>query len=106
MAHTSKFQPEGMCTDLRKFINGPSSYLSLPDELKSAIEAITYIAETLQAAKDDEALKEDWQYVAMVVDRMFLWLFVIITTVGTLAIFSDAKFNHTPSDPFPVHLNH
>lgn len=45
-----------MCTDLRKFIDGPSSYLTLPDELKSAIEAITYIAEALQAEKDYEAV--------------------------------------------------
>lgn len=96
----NRFQSEGMCTDLRKFIDGPSSYLSLPDELKSAMEAITYIAEALQAEKDYEALKEDWQYVAMVVDRMFLWIFVVFTTVGTLAIFADASFNHTPTDPF------
>lgn len=45
-------------------------------------------------------LKEDWQYVAMVVDRLFLWIFVILTTVGTLAIFADASFNATPTDPF------
>lgn len=96
----NRFHSEGMCTDLRKFIDGPSSYLSLPDELKSAMEAITYIAEALQAEKDYEALREDWQYVAMVVDRMFLWIFVIFTTVGTLAIFADASFNHTPTDPF------
>lgn len=96
----NRFHPEGMCTDLRKFIDGPSSYLSLPDELKSAIDAITYIAEALQAEKDYEALKEDWQYVAMVVDRMFLWIFVVFTTVGTLAIFANARFNLTPTDPF------
>ncbi|XP_054457683.1 acetylcholine receptor subunit beta [Anoplopoma fimbria] len=96
----NRFHPEGMITDLRKFIDGPSSYLTLPDELKSAIGAITYIAEALQAEKDYEALKEDWQYVAMVVDRMFLWIFVVFTTVGTLAIFADASFNHTPTDPF------
>ncbi|XP_021167209.2 acetylcholine receptor subunit beta isoform X2 [Fundulus heteroclitus] len=96
----NRFQPEGLCTDLRKFIDGPSTYLTLPDELKSAIEAITYIAEALQAEKDYEALKEDWQFVAMVVDRMFLWIFVVFTTVGTLAIFADASFNHTPTDPF------
>lgn len=45
-------------------------------------------------------LREDWQYVAMVVDRMFLWIFVIFTTVGTLAIFADASFHRTPTDPF------
>lgn len=52
-----RFQPEGMCTDLRKFIDGPSSYLTLPEELKSAIEAITYIAEALQSEKDYEAVR-------------------------------------------------
>lgn len=51
-----RFHSDGLCTDLRKFIDGPSSYLSLPEELKSAIEAITYIAEALQAEKDYEAV--------------------------------------------------
>ncbi|XP_061565657.1 acetylcholine receptor subunit beta isoform X1 [Cololabis saira] len=96
----NRYQPEGMITDLKKFIDGPSSYLTLPDELKSAMEAISYIAENLQGEKDYEALKEDWQYVAMVVDRMFLWIFVIFTTVGTLAIFADASLNFTPTEPF------
>lgn len=95
-----RYNPDGMCTDLRKFIDGPSTYLTLPDELKSAVDAITYIAEALQAEKDYEALKEDWQYVAMVMDRLFLWIFVVITTVGTLAIFAVARNNFTPTDPF------
>ncbi|KAL2079062.1 hypothetical protein ACEWY4_024806 [Coilia grayii] len=96
----NRYQPEGMCTDMRKFIDGPSEYLTLPPELKTAISAITYIAEQLQAEKDYEALKEDWQYVAMVVDRLFLWIFVVFTTVGTLAIFAYASTNATPSNPF------
>ncbi|XP_059933019.1 acetylcholine receptor subunit beta-like isoform X2 [Gadus macrocephalus] len=96
----NRYQPEGMTTDMRKYIDGPSSYLTLPDELKSAIEAITYIAEALQAEKDYEALREDWQYVAMVVDRMFLWIFVVFTTVGTLGIFINASTSLTPTDPF------
>lgn len=43
----------------------------------------------------------DWQFIALVVDRLFLWLFVILTTLGTLVIFLDASFNYTPDDPFP-----
>lgn len=46
-------------------------------------------------------ITEDWQYIALVVDRLFLWLFVIITTLGTLVIFLDASFNYTPDNPFP-----
>lgn len=95
-----RFNPEGMCTDLRRFIDGPSTYLTLPEELKSAVDAITHIAESLQAEKDYEALKEDWQYVAMVMDRLFLWVCVVVTTIGTLAIFAQARNNFTPNDPF------
>lgn len=43
----------------------------------------------------------DWQFIALVVDRLFLWLFVVITTLGTLAMFLDASFNYIPDDPFP-----
>lgn len=46
-------------------------------------------------------MTEDWQFIALVVDRLFLWLFVIITTLGTLVIFLDASFNYTPDNPFP-----
>ncbi|KAK2489488.1 hypothetical protein MC885_011293 [Smutsia gigantea] len=46
-------------------------------------------------------LKEDWQFVAMVVDRLFLWTFIIFTSVGTLVIFLDATYHLPPTDPFP-----
>lgn len=46
-------------------------------------------------------MKEDWQFVAMVVDRLFLWTFIIFTSVGTLVIFLDATYHLPPADPFP-----
>ncbi|XP_029942096.1 cholinergic receptor, nicotinic, beta 1 (muscle) like [Salarias fasciatus] len=75
--------------------------LILPPNLKSAIAAVTYMAEQLKKQDTDDAMTGDWQFIALVVDRLFLWLFVIITTLGTLAMFLDATFNYTPDNPFP-----
>lgn len=50
---------------------------------------------------------EDWKYVAMVVDRLFLWIFVIVCVVGTLGLFLQPLFqsqivaNHVPSSDIP-----
>lgn len=35
-------------------------------------------------------IREDWKYVAMVIDRLQLYLFFIVTTAGTLGILMDA----------------
>uniref|UniRef100_A0A8B9KW36 Acetylcholine receptor subunit beta n=1 Tax=Astyanax mexicanus TaxID=7994 RepID=A0A8B9KW36_ASTMX len=82
---------------LQRFFDSDSYCLILPPDLKSSIAAVTYMAEQLK--KQD--ITDDWQYIAIVVDRLFFWLFVIITTLGTLGMFLDASFNHTPENPFP-----
>lgn len=46
-------------------------------------------------------LKEDWEYVAIVVDRLFFWTFIVFTTVGTFSIFLDASYHLPPDQPFP-----
>ncbi|KAF3836885.1 hypothetical protein F7725_004349 [Dissostichus mawsoni] len=59
------------------------------------------MAEQLKKQDTDDTMTGDWQYIALVADRLFFWLFVIITTLGTLAMFLDASFNYTPDNPFP-----
>lgn len=46
-------------------------------------------------------LKEDWEYVAIVVDRLFFWTSITFTTVGSLIIFLDATYHLPPETPFP-----
>ncbi|KTG07131.1 hypothetical protein cypCar_00000039 [Cyprinus carpio] len=86
---------------LQRFSNSDNYCLILPPNLKSAIAAVTYMAEQLKKQDVDDTMTDDWQYIAVVLDRLFLWLFVIITTLGTLAMFLDASFNYTPDQPFP-----
>ncbi|XP_056299269.1 cholinergic receptor, nicotinic, beta 1 (muscle) like [Pseudoliparis swirei] len=86
---------------LQRLPHTDSFCLVLPPNLKSAIAAVTYMAEQLKKQDTDDTMTGDWQYIALVVDRLFLWLFVIITTLGTLAMFLDASFNYTPDNPFP-----
>ncbi|VVC87526.1 unnamed protein product [Leptidea sinapis] len=43
-----------------------------------------------EAAKATEATREDWKYVAMVIDRLQLYIFFIVTTAGTIGILMDA----------------
>ncbi|XP_040857292.1 acetylcholine receptor subunit beta [Ochotona curzoniae] len=97
----NRFQPELSALDLQRFLDGPNRAVRLPPELREVVSSIGYIARQLQQQEDHDALKEDWQFVAMVVDRLFLWTFIIFTSVGTLVIFLDATYHLPPADPFP-----
>nr|XP_032817612.1 neuronal acetylcholine receptor subunit alpha-2 isoform X2 [Petromyzon marinus] len=52
-----------------------------------AVEGVQYIANHLRAEDADLSVKQDWKYVAMVVDRIFLWTFIIVCMMGTLGLF-------------------
>ncbi|KAM6976998.1 LOW QUALITY PROTEIN: neuronal acetylcholine receptor subunit alpha-4-like [Aplochiton taeniatus] len=55
--------------------------------VQRAIEGVQYIANHLRAEDADIAVKEEWKYVAMVIDRIFLWMFVLVCILGTLGLF-------------------
>ncbi|KFP74152.1 Neuronal acetylcholine receptor subunit alpha-2, partial [Acanthisitta chloris] len=55
--------------------------------LKLAVEGVHYVADHLRAEDADFSVKEDWKYVAMVIDRIFLWMFIIVCLLGTVGLF-------------------
>ncbi|XP_049622124.1 acetylcholine receptor subunit beta [Suncus etruscus] len=97
----NRFQPELPGPERRRCIDIPTRAAGLPPELLEVVSSISFIARQLQEQEDQDALTEDWQFVAMVVDRLFLWIFIIFTSVGTLVIFLDATYHLPPENPFP-----
>ncbi|XP_026188075.1 neuronal acetylcholine receptor subunit alpha-2-like [Mastacembelus armatus] len=55
--------------------------------MQRAIEGVQYIADHLRAEDADFSVKEDWKYVAMVIDRIFLWMFVLVCILGSAGLF-------------------
>ncbi|NXL88565.1 ACHA2 protein, partial [Alectura lathami] len=66
---------------------GSDRGLSLSPSILKALEGVQYIADHLRAEDADFSVKEDWKYVAMVIDRIFLWMFIIVCLLGTVGLF-------------------
>ncbi|XP_028277561.1 neuronal acetylcholine receptor subunit alpha-2-like [Parambassis ranga] len=82
--------PQGRSTFTLDWDTPPAEHESafaLSPAVLSAMEGVTYIAEHLRAEDADFSVKEDWKYVAMVVDRIFLWMFIIVCLLGTVGLF-------------------
>uniref|UniRef100_A0A914LKL8 Uncharacterized protein n=1 Tax=Meloidogyne incognita TaxID=6306 RepID=A0A914LKL8_MELIC len=54
--------------------------------LKSAVDSVAFIAEHFQREEDDQRISNDWTFVAMVLDRIFLITFTVICFFGCVLI--------------------
>ena len=114
---------------------GPLTYGDddlLPPDVTCALRSVQFIAKhTKDADRDIEVCNhqvcsvirvpflynwllqvcEDWKFVAMVLDRLFLWIFIVACFSGTAAIILEApslydqtipldQFSHQYSSPF------
>uniref|UniRef100_A0A8C5HGS5 Neuronal acetylcholine receptor subunit alpha-3-like n=1 Tax=Gouania willdenowi TaxID=441366 RepID=A0A8C5HGS5_GOUWI len=75
---------EGRCKSLD---GGIMSLVPLSPEVREAIESVQYIAENMRLQNEAQEVQDDWKYVAMVIDRIFLWVFVLVCILGTAGLF-------------------
>ncbi|KAL0974214.1 hypothetical protein UPYG_G00217170 [Umbra pygmaea] len=68
-------------------------------DVEEAVNGVRYVAEKMKSEDNDEGVIEDWKYVAMVIDRLFLWIFVLVCITGTLGLFMQPLFQsyNTPT---------
>lgn len=52
-----------------------------------------------------EQVKEDWKYVAMVLDRLFLWIFSVAVLVGTCGIILHAPTLYDTREPIDMMMS-
>ncbi|XP_063595564.1 acetylcholine receptor subunit beta-like 2, partial [Penaeus indicus] len=68
-------------------------------EIQKAIEGVQFIAQHIKDADRDNEVIQDWKYVAMVLDRLFLWVFTIACVVGTCGIIFQAPSLYDTRSP-------
>uniref|UniRef100_A0A9J7XN77 Cholinergic receptor, nicotinic, alpha 3 n=1 Tax=Cyprinus carpio carpio TaxID=630221 RepID=A0A9J7XN77_CYPCA len=61
--------------------------LCMSPQVRDAIESVKYIAENMRLQNEAKEVQDDWKYVAMVIDRIFLWVFVLVCILGTAGLF-------------------
>ncbi|XP_071120236.1 acetylcholine receptor subunit beta-like 1 [Mytilus edulis] len=59
-------------------------------ELFKATEALSFITHHLETENEFETVLDDWRYVALVLDRLLFYIFLIVTIGGTLGILMQA----------------
>ncbi|XP_060777454.1 neuronal acetylcholine receptor subunit beta-2 [Neoarius graeffei] len=62
---------------------------------EEAVEGVRFIAGHMKCEDDDRSVSEDWKYVAMVIDRLFLWIFVFVCVFGTVGMFLQPLFQNS-----------
>ncbi|KAM9860578.1 LOW QUALITY PROTEIN: neuronal acetylcholine receptor subunit alpha-3 [Aulostomus maculatus] len=75
------------CSSSESLDAGIMSLLPLSPEVREAIESVKYIAENMRLQNEAKEVQDDWKYVAMVIDRIFLWVFVLVCILGTAGLF-------------------
>ncbi|GAU97762.1 hypothetical protein RvY_09001 [Ramazzottius varieornatus] len=70
-------------------------------DVQRAIDGIRFIADHIRETDAFGNTVQDWKYVAMVLDRLFLWIFSIACVVGTLLIILRAPSLYDTTEAIP-----
>ncbi|KAL0114663.1 hypothetical protein PUN28_011748 [Cardiocondyla obscurior] len=81
------------------------SHSRCPPEVHRSCICVRFIAEHTKMLEDSTKVKEDWKYVAMVLDRLFLWIFTLAVLVGTAGIILQAPTLYDDRVPIDKKFN-
>ncbi|XP_030755494.1 LOW QUALITY PROTEIN: acetylcholine receptor subunit alpha-like 2 [Sitophilus oryzae] len=76
-----------------------------PFELEKAVHNVMFIQHHIMRQDQFNAEDQDWGFVAMVLDRLFLWIFLITSLVGTISILCEAPSLYDDTKPIDMELS-
>ncbi|XP_078044327.1 nicotinic acetylcholine receptor alpha1 isoform X8 [Augochlora pura] len=80
----------------------PTFEKPLVREIEKTIDDARFIAQHAKNKDKFESVEEDWKYVAMVLDRIFLWIFTVACVVGTVLIILQAPSLYDTTKPIDI----
>ncbi|XP_059490109.1 acetylcholine receptor subunit alpha-like 1 [Neocloeon triangulifer] len=83
----------------------PSIDRCLAQEIEKAITDARFIAQHVKNKDKFENVEEDWKYVAMVLDRLFLWIFSVACVMGTALIILQAPSLYDTTRPIDIQFS-
>ncbi|XP_064607866.1 acetylcholine receptor subunit alpha-like 1 [Liolophura sinensis] len=69
------------------------------EEVNEALDGVVFIYSRMKQDDEDEEEKRDWKYVAMVMDRLFLYIFTLACFLGATCIFVTPPSLYDPREP-------
>ncbi|KAJ8688545.1 hypothetical protein QAD02_024340 [Eretmocerus hayati] len=76
-----------------------------PFELEKALHNVMFIQHHITRQDEFNAEDQDWGFVAMVLDRLFLWVFAIASLLGTILILCEAPSLYDDTKPIDMELS-
>ncbi|KYN08172.1 Acetylcholine receptor subunit alpha-like 1 [Cyphomyrmex costatus] len=70
--------------------------------IEKTVDDARFIAQHAKNKDKFESVEEDWKYVAMVLDRIFLWIFTMTCVVGTIIIIFQAPSFYDSTKPIDI----
>jgi len=89
-------------------IRRPSQLAETPgtsSNMRAALRGVEYIAQHIKNQDKDNEVIEDWKFIAMVLDRLFLWLFTAACLLGTAGIILRAPSLYDMREPIDAKLS-
>jgi nicotinic acetylcholine receptor len=74
-------------------------------EMEHALLSVRFVAQHTENLDNFSEIHDDWKYLALVLDRLFLWIFMAACVAGTVGIVLRAPTLYDDSEPIDIILS-